>query len=458
MPRASNRAVIRRRTLARSVVMKRSLVWCYVGVLAVHVLLLFAVIPMFGASLSALYNQNKSPDGYDILAGNLIAGNGYRFYPDTASTLMREPGYPLLLAGIFYVFGDTFTAIKLANLLLSLVTACLIARLAWKVTKNLDISFAAPLLFLLHPGTLIAESRGGVEVLFTLFDVLFILLMYRAQATRRAWDYIMSGVVLGLAVLVKSTPLLFPVALLAYLLLFERKLIPRLSICRNIGVMVLAMLTILSPWMVRNYSLTGKFVPTASVLGTSAHAGQYIGMHLSPDRRWVDLDREAARERSAIARDLGYRFRDGYYQVFYSSSDELKFSNELLRRVIDKYSKSPLLFVKVATLNLFNFWFAGKTWSSTLIDVAIQLPLLLFATVGVALSVRRNGLGRIGIMVVFILYLMAVSIPILAQARYSVPAVPFLVILSCFIRMPVLSSVRSSAAATGTDRAGLAPV
>ncbi len=43
--------------------------------------------------------------------------------------------------------------------------------------------------------------------------------------------------------------------------------------------MVLAMMAVLSPWITRNYFLTGKFIPTASVLGVSAQAGQYIGKH-----------------------------------------------------------------------------------------------------------------------------------------------------------------------------------
>jgi hypothetical protein len=438
--------------------MKRSLIWWYVGVLAFHVLFLFVVIPRLGDPLTRFYNQNKSPDGYDILAKNLVEGNGYRFYPETASTLMREPGYPVLLAGVFYVFGDSFTAVKVTNLLLAFATAFLIGRLASRITQNAIVIVGAPLLFLLHPATLIAESRGGVEILFTLLIVLFVLLMYRANAGGKLRQYAISGAVLGLTVLVKSTPLLFPLALFAYLVVFERRRMATRAICQNIGLMILTMFMVLSPWILRNYSLTGRFVPTASVLGVSAHAGQYIGMHLSRDRSWAFLDREAARERSAIARQLGYSFRDGYYQVFYSSNDELAFSNELLKRVIGEYRRSPLLFAKIAGLNLLNFWFAGKTWKSTMIDVAIQFPFLLLATAGAVLSVRRNGPNRIGPIVLFIVYLVAVSMPILAQARYSMPTIPFLAILACIPVTADLSRVRRNDAAARASRATLAVV
>src|SRR5205085_6334944 len=134
---------------------------------------LFVVIPSISSSLAPYYNQNKTPDGYDMLAENVVAGNGYRFYPDTSSTMMREPGYPLLLAGVFYLFGDSFAAVKLANIVLALIAAALITILARQITDNDAVSFGAAVLFLFHPGTLIAESRGGVEVLFSLCLVVF---------------------------------------------------------------------------------------------------------------------------------------------------------------------------------------------------------------------------------------------------------------------------------------------
>jgi hypothetical protein len=225
--------------------------------------------------------------------------------------------------------------------------------------------------------------------------------------------------------------MLFPVLLLAYLLIFETQRQGRFAICRNIILMTFAMLMVLSPWIIRNFALTGKFVPTASVMGVSAHAGQYICSHLSLDNRWVDLDSEAARERETIAQGLGYRFKRGYYQIFYSSGDELRFSNYLVRRVADEYQKSPTLFMKCTGSNLFNIWFAGKTWKSTGLNIVVQLPYLCLAMVGITLSVRRGRFKTIVPLVLITLYIMAVHLPILAQARYSVPLVPYLSILAC---------------------------
>ncbi len=400
--------------------------------LLVHAILLFFVFPALSARLSVSYNQDVFADGYDALAANLAAGNGYRFYPDTAPTLMREPGYPLLLAGVRLVFGDSLTAVKIVNLLLALATALLVLKLAARFTSRQWAMMAAALLFLFHPGTLVAEGRGGVEILFGFLIVLFFLALLKAVESQSLKGFLLCGLVLGLTVIVRSVLILFPVFLLAYLLFVERRRVSKSIACRNVAVMVLAMVAVLSPWIVRNYSLTGRFIPTASVLGVSAHAGQYINTHLSQGKPWWLLDREAGKERDQLATALGYKYEGNYYQCFYRTQDELAFSNFLLHRVISDYRRSPAQFAEVVLRNLFNFWFTGKTSLATAINLAIQLPYLLLAGAGVVIGFRNHRTRFIALTLLLIGYVVAIYIPILAQARYSIPLVPFLSVLGTF--------------------------
>jgi 4-amino-4-deoxy-L-arabinose transferase-like glycosyltransferase len=412
-----------------------------------HGALLFVVIPVVSARVTPLYNHDRFADGYDQLALNLLQGNGYRFYPDTARTLMREPGYPIFLAGLFFLFGNTFLAVKLANMCLALATAWLMIRLAGHISSNRVLLIAPPLLFLFHPATLIAESRGGVEILFTFLITGFMLALYTALERETAWHYAIAGTVLGLTVLVRSTPLLFPFFLLGYMLLMERKRVPILGTFKNIAMIMVAMVVVLSPWIIRNYAITRQFVPTSSVVGVSAHAGQYICTHLSEGKPWWLLDREAARERDRLAAGLGYPFKEGnegYYQTFYKSEDEIKFSKYLMGRVIDEYRSFPAMFVKCLSFNLFNFWFAGKTQLSTLANVVVQLPYLVLAVAGAMLGLRSKQwrCRMIGPMVLFIGYVMAVHAPILAQARYGVPLIPLLSLLASITLVAMQGRIR----------------
>lgn len=406
-------------------------------IVIVHTLLLFLVIPEVSGHLGPSYNQNRFTDGYDQLAANLVAGNGYRFYPDTARTLMREPGYPLLLSGLLLA-GGGFATVKFANMILALLTAWLTIVLARRLTldshaSRLFLLLAPPLLFLFHPATLIAESRGGVEIVFAFLCTLFLLTVFVALETNRWWSFAISGIVLGITVSFRSTPMLFPLFLFPYCLLFQRHRISALAVTRNLAVMVIAMLIVLSPWTIRNYSLTGSFVPTASVLGVSAQAGQYIGTHLFEGRPWWLLDREAARERSRLALRLGYQFKEGgegYYQTFLKSQDEVSFSHYLFNAVKAEYLRSPLLFVRCVGQNVFNFWFAGKTWTATALNAVVQLPYLVLAFVGAIRGLKSTKARFVALALWFIAYIMAIHAPILAQARYSVPLIPLLSVLA----------------------------
>ncbi len=399
-------------------------------VVVIHILLLLVVIPLVSARLAPSYNQDVFADGYDYLATNIAAGNGYRFYPDSATTLMREPGYPLLLAGLLELFGKSFFAVRIVNLMLALGTAWLLARLARTLTDQPWAMIVAPSLFLFHPGTLIAESRGGVEILFGFLLMLFAVTLSRAIECRQWSSFLVSGFVLGITVLVRSVPIFFPIFLLGYLLLFERKRMSALTSCRNVSIILLTMLSVLSPWIIRNFRLTGKFIPTASVLGVSAQAGQFIFTHRSEGHPWWLRDREAAQERDRLAAQLGYPFRDVYYQTFYRTGDEIRFSNFLLGRVISEYKKSPGLFADFVAHNLINIWIAGKTPMATGANAVIQLPYLILAGIGVAIGFRNRQSQIVAPIVLLVVYVVSVYVPILAQARYSVPLIPFLSIFA----------------------------
>jgi hypothetical protein len=148
----------------------------------------------------------------------------------------------------------------------------------------------------------------------------------------------------------------------------------------------------------------------------------------------ADVDREAAEERMKLARNLGYAFKEvktGYYQFFFAAADEVRFSNALIERVAREYRDSPMLFAKCVGVNVFNLWFAGKSWRSTHMNVVAQLPYLVLATVGMILAIRERQTGTIAPLALLIGSHVVVYVPVLAQARYSVPLVPFLAILGC---------------------------
>lgn len=410
-------------------VMHRWAAAIFVSVFLIKAIALFVVLPALTDSLSTKYGMSFADD-YDRLAASLAQGEGYRFRTDLGETAMREPGYPMFLAGIFKIFGPLIEAARAANLFLAMLIGLMVAALARKVTGNLAIGIIAALIFWFHPGTLIAEARGGVEILFVFFLMLFMFSLYRALDRETFKDYFVAGLVLGCVVLIRSTPMLFPALLFLYLVFRADGGRHRFLVTQRIGIMVAGMAIVMAPWVVRNYALTQAFVPTATVQGVAAHTGQYICRNMSFDRGGQEIDMDGAEVRNNIAADLGVPFERGYYQYFYDAKDEVAFNKALMKHVIATYQQEPTLFVKCASMNLFNFWFAGKTWKVTGLNMIVQLPLLALAVVGgYLLWRRRNGEG-VQILVLFVIYLYALHVAIHAQARYSIPLVPFLGILA----------------------------
>jgi hypothetical protein len=61
----------------------------------------------------------------------------------------------------------------------------------------------------------------------------------------------------------------------------------------------------------------------------------------------------------------------------------------------------------------------------------LEVPYLLLAMAGLVMAVRNGPFDAVVPMLLLIAYIVAVSVVVLAQARYSVPLIPFLSILAC---------------------------
>lgn len=390
---------------------------------------LFVGLPAITEVLSPRYAVGFADD-YDRLADNIVQGNGYRIEPSLTETMLREPGYPLFLAGVFKFGGYNIVAARLANLLLAVGIALMIVRLAQRVADDRLTGLIAALIFLFHPGIVVAEARGGVEMLFIVAVMLFMLTIHSAVIKGDLWRYFVAGAALGFAVLIRSTPLLFPIFLFFYIIIIDGNASGRLRLVQKHLVLVIGMATVMSPWVIRNYALVHEFVPTGTVQGHAAQEGLYTCKRLTFDQGFQKLQGESAGERNKVASELGVPFKGGYYQLFYSAKDEVAFNRKLLQKVATEYQEDPILLAKCVTRNIFNFWFLGKTWQATGFNLLVQLPLLMMALGGVYVLLKQGRLRRAGIILIFMIYVMAVHLPIIAHTRHSIPLLPFLAILA----------------------------
>jgi 4-amino-4-deoxy-L-arabinose transferase-like glycosyltransferase len=427
---------------ARSITSGRTALLLLLAVIAIAIkmLALFAAVPAFQALHPYEYQADMFPDRYDLIAANLIEGNGYRFFPDTAETTIRTPGFVLVLAGIFFAFGKSLAAVKAFNLVVSIITAWLVYRLGLRITSSTAVAVVASLLYFLYPGTILADSRGGIETLFTFSIALFMLLLYRALESKRTTDYAAAGACFGTMMLVKSSPGLFPAALLIYLFAV-RPNGGRVKVeLAKFAVLVAAAFLVMSPWIIRNAELTGRFMPTMSVGGMAAFQGLYVVKNQHREKEHHELLWEAVQQQFEIARSMGLRFSDKepFFPQFYSTGDELRYYDRLRDVVVDEFRQHPDVLFQTTGYNAVSFWFQGRTAKATFFNIILSVPFLLLGVVGLGLSFLRK--YQVAPVVLFIGTFYIAHLPILGTARYYIPLVP-------------LISIFAAIALTGLDEA-----
>jgi hypothetical protein len=408
--------------------------------IVINGILLFFVFPWLLDTFK-LYNANGYPDGYEKLAKSLVNGEGYRFYPHTGETTLRAPLYPLFLSFLFKYIGENIQIAQMANFLMVIAIAGLTRLLCAITYPNIPLlSTIATLIVLIHPGIIIAETRGGVEIALTLGIITCIVFLVLAVKHRNYYLYFAAGLLLGITSLIKSTPLLFPLVFLPYLLyrFGTQKIL--INVFTPMLLLLLGIIIVLSPWIYRNYNLTGKFVPTMSILGVSMMHGQHICKNINMEVGAGKLVQEATDELVDLARSNKYEFSGANAccgPFFLNTVDEVNFTDGLKTTAINQYLANPIFTLKCTALNLAGFVAAGRNHTSTLLNLIIQLPLFALALVGIIKLPNRNHLALLTI--IFMAYYTAVHLPIMAIAKYSIPIMPLFSMFAAYGLIATLS-------------------
>lgn len=253
----------------------------------------------------ALRLANDEPDDgrvYSQIARNVIEQHVYSHDsgPPYAASLIRLPGYPLFLVGVYKVFGvGNNTAVRVVQALLDTATCILIALIAFEWAINEERKHRAALIALalaaVCPFTAIYVATILTEV-FTNFlaaaMVLTATFAFKATLRKRVlcW-WIATGLFAGLAVLFRPDAGLFAAALGSTLILSALSSLRRLrEAILFAAVFSIAFCIVLVPWTIRNRRVFHLWQPLAP-----AHAempGEFVPRgYLLWVRTWLDDER-----------------------------------------------------------------------------------------------------------------------------------------------------------------------
>ena len=207
---------------------------------------------------------------YHRLAAHLASGRGFTLgredglYPTT----FRPPLLPMLVAPFYALFGPRHVVALLVEIALSALTVPVVYALGLALRgRSTALASAVAVAFwptLLYFSTVLLSETPAI-----LLTAVSLLLAVRLFARGGAPLALGAGVALGLDSLARPTALPLAAFLLAWLALAPRRALGVRA--REAALTALGLVLTVLPWTLRNYAVSGAFIPITTGSGTSLY-------------------------------------------------------------------------------------------------------------------------------------------------------------------------------------------
>ena len=387
---------------------------------------ILAVAAWMSVPLSVLKNSSYAPINpptnqplpnsdamlYDSVAQSLILGNGF------LREIPPRPLYILFIAALHVLFGQDYGGLVLGQTLLLAffpVSLYLLAKHLHSRAAGLTVALIAIFreltsLWVSSETRVVNSKMLLADFVTTLALVAYLLLLMRWLKDWRGSNLFafISGGVLGILLLLRTqAAFLAPgILLLALLILWPdwKRWIA------NSLIFAFGMILAVSPWLVRNYSVTGQASlddPAQILMVASLYSGG------TPTSNNALFAGKTPDEISAYVVDTILQ-RPGYVAGFVA--------NQFFANTIDSLLVLPI-FARYdgLTAPIYVYWFEWKTYLSPLNLILITIYLLFIALGFAAAWKRLRWLGLLPL-VFFVFYTASTSIARISGWRYIFPA------------------------------------
>lgn len=315
-------------------------------------------------------------DSYWVLGRAIAQGEPYE-YRNSDARVFRTPGYPVLLAGLFAVFGND-PPVMAARLLNAVLGTAAVGLVGWWTTRLFDARSGeiAGVIAAVYPGGVAMSAFVLSEAPFCVFMLLQLAwwgAAIRAESTRSAMiPAFLCGAAGALATLIRPSWLLFT----PLVVLMIAAIGPRRGQLALRGVFMLTAFALcMAPWWIRTAQVTGHFVATTLQVGASLYDGLNPEADGSSNMSFVP--RLEAEERAA---EMNTKPMD----IF-----EYRLNERMAKAATDWARENPRRFVELALVKLARIWNvwpnepAMRRWPLALVVMASYVPLLCLSVAGV---------------------------------------------------------------------------
>jgi hypothetical protein len=221
------------------------------------------------------------------IAHSLAIGHGFGspFHVDTGPTAWMTPAYPLILAGIFRIFGEytfaAFIAAALVNIFATTLAPVPIY-FAGKRIMGVGVGAGAAWLWAVFPNAFQIPTESMWDASITsLLTATILWATLKVDDSKRLFDWIVYGFLWGIALMTNAAlASLLPLLLIWLAHRLHTKgtgWLQKPLLAGTVAVLCCV------PWTIRNYEVFHAFVPLRSILGLQL----WVGNNPDAQDRWL---------------------------------------------------------------------------------------------------------------------------------------------------------------------------
>jgi len=363
--------------------------------------------------LGDFVKQNNDDVRY-IRTAMVLLEQGRLVYYGNDPTLFIMPLFPMLLAGIFKLFGSGdlgLTAIRLIQVMLQCASLYVLYFFV-RALFDRRLALLAALLTVLYIPEYVAANFILTEILFKFIFILLAYLAWVAIQKKSVKFYILSGILLALACLIRPNMIVFPAVVFVMWLIQKYKFKEIIKYATIVAVIFVVMM---SPWWIRNFNLTQRFVPFTDSSANPFLLGVFV--HWQPPSFANEIPKEL-------------KYQDYVDRKIMTEQEQKDLGMYIVKT---GFQKEPLLYL---------YWFTiGKTaqlffevyyWKPIFgIDVSVALLMqaiyVICALAGLVLMLRRKLLAGKYLGMILLSYVV-VLLFFITFSRYAYPLMQFMIV------------------------------
>ncbi len=383
------------------------------------------VMVFVGFRSQGLVDTKFDPYYFGEMGKSIVHGDG--FAPYGSLIQRRAPLYPLLIAGVYYTFGEQPVLVYVVQALLLAATCVLVFDIGRRMF-NQRTGVVAAVFCALNPMLLRYVGDLQLETLLTFLMTACVWASVRFYARPTVLGGVLIGATAALASLTKSVALPFPFFFAAVIVgaaLWRRARGQKAGLHLAPLLALFATLTVLiAPWTIRNYFATGGHFVLLSSGTSDAFLRGYV--FSKPEYATLRLPpyEYAENESNAWFRSLSQAAGTEWQRDDYETDQILN------RAAAQKFAGDPAEFLRKFLTGLFTFWYEMTSLTNSILAGVLALASLTLAFVGLRRS-RTEGQPA-WILILPAIYLNLFLAALLALGRYSVPILPSLLVVSAF--------------------------